>query len=130
MNEIADRIEKLIKQIKKDFPDGCSELDCNKCPLRSLSDAQTGLCVAIRRLPAEDKALEAEVLNLASRVRRCVLDGDKTLAEIGANGLVTERMIQLAEMLMKGKRKENIIDTIDLSDREVERLGALGVYDW
>ena len=37
MKTMRDKIEKLLEQIKRDFPDGCAELDCvfDDCPLNT-----------------------------------------------------------------------------------------------
>lgn len=30
---MKDKIQALLDQIKRDFPDGCDERDCSTCPL-------------------------------------------------------------------------------------------------
>ena len=48
---MKDKIEKLLEQIKRDFPDGCAGLDCKDCPLGGhIDDVENGLCRAIQRL--------------------------------------------------------------------------------
>jgi len=32
-SSMRDKIQKLLDQIRRDFPNGCEDLDCSDCPL-------------------------------------------------------------------------------------------------
>jgi hypothetical protein len=48
---MKDKIQRLLDQIKRDFPDGCDGLECKDCPLLAgINDPRQGLCDAIQGL--------------------------------------------------------------------------------
>lgn len=47
--DMKEKIQKLLDQIKRDFPDGCTGLECSDCPLLTTKGGvQSHLCDAIR----------------------------------------------------------------------------------
>lgn len=43
---MSEKIQKLLDQINRDFPDGCTGIDCDDCPLNlsASGDVGTDLC--------------------------------------------------------------------------------------
>lgn len=82
----------------------------------------------------QQKILGDKILNIASRVRRCVLEGEQEIKQaINDSGVPESKtmlLTELAEALVGGTSKENIISRLNLPDSIVERLDKYDIYDW
>jgi hypothetical protein len=82
----------------------------------------------------QQKILGDQVLIIASRVRRCVLEGEQEIKQAIDDSWSSEQktmlLTELAEALMSGTSKENIINQLNLPDSIVERLDKYDIYDW
>jgi len=79
----------------------------------------------------EDKMFAAEILGIASTVRKCVLHGNEKIDEVikasPYDEYKLESLVVFANLIMKGDTKESVLDRWQIAPELEKKFGKMGL---